>query len=188
MTAGSGLEHEEMHGEAVHRDGGPVSMAQLWVNLPARAKRTPPRYQPILAADIPAITGPGNTLRLVAGALGDHTGPAETHTPLTVLDGRLEAGATLAPAFPDGWTVLIAVLDGTVAVTGRSIAGPAVAVLDRAGDTVDLVAESDAHVLILAGEPIDEPIANMGPFVMNTREELIEAVTDWRAGRMGRLD
>ena len=188
MTAGGGLEHEEMHADALHRDGGPVSMAQLWVNLPSRSKRVPPRYQPILATEIPVIDAPDHRLRLVAGDFADRRGPAATHTPLTVIDGHLAAGAALAPTFPDGWTVLIAVLDGEVSVAGRSVTGPAVAVLDRRGDTVPLAAHGDAHVLLLAGEPIDEPIAHMGPFVMNTREELIEAVADWRAGRMGRLD
>lgn len=188
MTAGAGIVHEEMLGRRVNEEGGTVSMAQLWVNLPARAKSTPPRYQPITADRIPALSLPGATLRVVAGRIDDTAGPADTHTPLAVVDGRVEAGAVVdLPIDPD-WTGLVAVLSGAVTIEGREIGAEAVAVLERGGDRLRLTgAAPESRVLILTGEPIAEPIAAMGPFVMNTHEELIRAVDDYRRGRMGTL-
>lgn len=188
MTAGSGLVHEEMLGARVGREGGAVSMAQLWVNLPARAKSTPPRYQPILATEIPTVALPGATVRVVAGSFGGVSGPADTHTPLAVLDMRLDPGARIEMPIPEGWTGLVSVLGGAVEVAGVAVGAERVAILERDGDTATVVAgEAGAHVLCLTGEPIDEPIAAIGPFVMNTREELIRAVEDYRRGAMGRL-
>lgn len=188
MTAGSGIVHEEMLGEAVGRHGGRVSMAQLWVNLPARAKSTPPRYQPILAAAIPTVAFEGGSLRVVAGSIGDVAGPAETHTPLAVLDGKVVAGGRIALPMPTGWNVLVAVLDGEVTIGDVRIGAETVAVLDSDGDTMAVTGgATDSRILILAGEPIDEPIAAMGPFVMNTQDELFRAVEDFRSGRMGWL-
>lgn len=189
MTAGSGLLHEELLGDRITRDGGAVSMAQLWVNLPARAKRAAPRYQPISAAAFPTVALGEVSLRVVAGDLAGVVGPAETHTPLLVADGAIAAGARLDLPVADGWTGLVAVLDGAIEVGGRRVAGPATVIFDRAGDRISLVgAAPSSRLLVLVGEPIDEPIAHMGPFVMNTHAELIEAIDDFRAGRMGALD
>jgi redox-sensitive bicupin YhaK (pirin superfamily) len=188
MTAGSGIVHEEMLGESVGRVGGTVSMAQLWVNLPARAKGTPPRYQPILAEKIPTVALEGGTLRVVAGSLGDVAGPAETHTPVVVLDGKVTAGGRIELPMPAGWTVLVAVLDGAVTIGDVRVGPETVAVLDRgAGNFAVAGGATDSRILILAGEPIAEPIAAMGPFVMNTKDELFRAVEDFRNGRMGTL-
>lgn len=188
MTAGSGIVHEEMLGESVGRVGGTVSMAQLWVNLPARAKGTPPRYQPILAEKIPTVALEGGTLRVVAGSLGDVAGPAETHTPVVVLDGKVAAGGRIELPMPAGWTVLVAVLDGAVTIGDVRVGPETVAVLDRgAGNFAVAGGATDSRILILAGEPIAEPIAAMGPFVMNTKDELFRAVEDFRNGRMGTL-
>ncbi len=188
MTAGAGIVHEEMLGRRVTEVGGTVSMAQLWVNLPARDKSTPPRYQPITADRIPVLTTPGATLRVVAGRIGDVVGPADTHTPLAVVDGRIAAGGEVDLPIAPGWTGLVAVLSGGVTIEGRTVDAEAVAVLDRTGDRLRLVGGAEeSRVLILAGEPIAEPIAAMGPFVMNTHEELNRAVEDYRRGRMGFL-
>jgi len=187
MTAGAGIVHEEMLGARVDAEGGTVSMAQLWVNLPARAKATPPRYQAITAAAIPVVASPGASLRVIAGRLGDVVGPAETHTPLTVLDGRLAAGASVEVPVAPGWTALVAVLSGTVRIAGRVVGAETVAVLDRDGDVATIAADADSRLLILTGEPLGEPIAQMGPFVMNSREELATAVDDYRRGAMGTL-
>lgn len=187
MTAGAGIVHEEMLGARVDAEGGPVSMAQLWVNLPARAKATSPRYQAITADRIPSLATEGAVLRVIAGRIGDVVGPAETHTPLAVLDGRLAAGATVTVPVAPGWTALVAVLCGTVSIAGRTVGAEAVAVLDRDGDVARIDASTDSRLLILTGEPLGEPIAQMGPFVMNTREELATAVDDYRRGVMGTL-
>lgn len=188
MTAGAGLVHEEMLGGDIAERGGTVSMVQLWVNLPARAKATPPRYQPITADRIPTVHLEGGTLRVIAGTLGEVTGPADTHTPLTVLDGTLEGGARLELPVPAGWTALVVVLSGEVAIGDRSIGAETTAVTDRDGDRLVVHGRAgESRVTILMGEPLGEPIAQMGPFVMNTREELIRAVEDYRSGAMGDL-
>lgn len=193
MTAGAGLVHEEFHGAAVSKTGGTVSMAQLWVNLPARHKATPPRYQPILARDIPVVALPGLRLRVIAGsapgAVDGLAGPAKTFSPLAVWDVVAEPGATFSAPLPKGWTALVVVLEGSVDLPGGTVAAARVAVLDRAGEAIGLTAgEGGAKLLVLAGEPIDEPIVAYGPFVMNSREEIRAAIDDFNAGRMGSLD
>ena len=195
MTAGSGLVHEEFHGRAVAEAGGTVSMAQLWVNLPAARKLTPPRYQPILAADIPVVPLPGGRVRVIAGPWtgadggAEIRGPAATFTPLAVWDLKLDPGADVTARLPDGWSAMVAVLDGAVTLAGRSVAATRTIVLGRSGDEISLAAgETGATLLVLAGEPIDEPIAAHGPFVMNSRDEIRTAIADYEAGRMGRLD
>jgi len=191
MTAGSGVVHEEFHGRAVTEAGGTVSMAQLWVNLPAADKMTSPRYQPILARDIPTVALPGGRLRVIAGGFpgdGEVRGPAKTFTPLAVWDAVLEPDAGFAAPIPTGWNTLAVVLDGSITVAGRPIGPSRVVILGRDGDTLALTAGTEgARLLILAGEPIDEPIAAHGPFVMNTRDEIRTAIADFAAGRMGSL-
>jgi redox-sensitive bicupin YhaK (pirin superfamily) len=193
MTAGAGVLHEETIGRAHLARGGPLSMAQLWVNLPAADKSVSPRYQAITAAEIPTVTAAGGRFRVIAGRLVApdgtvHTGPAETRSPLSVWDGRLAPGECFAAPVPAGWTVLVAVLAGSVEIAGRRVGAAEVALLDRDGDGIALVAgDEGARPLVLAGRPIDEPIAHHGPFVMNSRDELATAIDDFHAGRMGRL-
>lgn len=193
MTAGSGVLHEEVHSRAATEAGGPVSMAQLWVNLPATAKMMPPRYQAITAQDIPTVRLGGARFRVVAGELaGDDgvvlRGPAATVTPLAVLDGVVAAGDSVDLPIPRGWRTSIAVLSADPVIAGQTVRGPGVACLSDAGDFVRIAAGAqDARVLVLTGRPIDEPIAHLGPFVMNTRAELEQAVFDFRSGAMGRL-
>lgn len=194
MTAGAGVLHEEFHGVDFARRGGTVSMAQLWVNLPAAAKATPPRYQAITAAEFPLVTAAGGRFRVIAGSLVEpdgtrRDGPAATFSPLSVWDGRLAPEETFSAPVPAGWTVLVVVLDGEAEVAGRRIGAAEVALLADDGDALTIAAVgSDAHLLVLAGEPIDEPIAHYGPFVMNSREEILAAIEDFRNGRMGRLE
>ncbi len=194
MTAGSGVVHEEFHGRAVSERGGVVSMAQLWVNLPAAHKMTPPRYQPILSRDIPVVAVDGVRVRVIAGTWGTAAdgairGPAATFTPLSVWDVAVDPGAEFVADVPAGWSTLVAVLAGSIAIEGQEIGASRVAVLSRAGAELRLRAGANgARLLILGGEPIDEPIAAYGPFVMNTRDEIRTAVADHAAGRMGRLD
>lgn len=189
MTAGSGILHEEFHSADFTRRGGLLEMVQLWVNLPARDKRTPPRYQAIRDADIPRVAAaPGATLRVIAGTLYDTTGPARTHTPMLVGDLVLTAGATAELQLPAGWTAALVVLQGTVQVNNEKVgrAGE-LFILDRIGTHVRVEANNEVRLLVLAGEPITEPLVGHGPFVMNTGEEIREAIEDFNAGRFGRM-
>jgi hypothetical protein len=190
MTAAAGIVHEEFHSQDFTRRGGVLEMAQLWVNLPASAKMTEPGYQSLLARDIPEVALPDDagTLRVIAGAFDGRAGPARTFTPLNVWDLRLRQGGQTRLSLPDGHTLALVVLHGTVLVNGQSIArGGQMLVFDRAGSDIHVEANNDASLLLLGGEPIDEPVVGHGPFVMNTREEIDQAIADYDAGRFGRV-
>lgn len=189
MTAASGILHEEYHSPAFARTGGPFRVAQLWVNLPARDKMAPSGYQGIAAADIPTVALPGGagTARIIAGELDGARGPARTFTPINVWDTRLNRGAETTLHLPEGHGAIIAVLGGVVIVQGMAALGEArVAILGREGTDLSLRAEADATVLVLTGEPIDEPIVGHGPFVMNSRAEIVRAIEDFNSGRFAR--
>jgi len=190
MTAASGILHEEFHSPAFTRSGGTLDMVQLWVNLPARDKSAPPGYQTLAAAQIPVLALPDQAgqLRVIAGEYDGHRGAARTHTPIDVWDLALQPGHAVELPVADGHTLALAVLDGAVRVNGEQRAGEAeLVVFDRAGAGVLLEALAPARVLLLAGEPIDEPIAGYGPFVMNSQAEIAQAVADFNQGRFGQL-
>ncbi len=189
MTAAAGVVHDEFHSREQSAKGGLVSMVQLWVNLPAKDKMSKPRYQTLLAADIPTVALANNagSLRVIAGAFGDAKGPAMTFTPLSVWDVRLIAGAKTGLPMPVGHRSMMPVLDGEVSVGGRKFKAGDVVFFSDEGTAIAVEATGDAKLLILSGEPINEPIAHYGPFVMNTQAELRQAVEDFRAGRMGDL-
>ena len=191
MTAAAGILHEEFHAETFSRVGGTLEMVQLWVNLPAHDKMSLPRYQTLLDHTIPAIPlnrGAG-TLRLIAGAFDGRQGPALTFTPIDVWDIRLKRDRSLKLPLSKGRNVILVVLQGTLQVNGDQIVRESQTVLfDRMGDRLLLVANDDAHVLLLSGEPIDEPIAGYGPFVMNSEAEIQQAIQDLQAGRFGVLN
>jgi len=190
MTAGAGILHQEFHSRAFTRTGGTLEMVQLWVNLPAALKDTAPGYQTLLDADIPAVALPGEagTARVIAGGFGGVQGPAVTRTPMDVLDVRLGRDRRATLPLTDGWNAALVVLRGTVLVNDGEVlrAGQGVR-LDRAGDGVSVEANAEATLLVLAGEPLDEPVAAYGPFVMNTQAEIRQALADFQAGRFGRL-
>jgi redox-sensitive bicupin YhaK (pirin superfamily) len=190
MTAASGLMHEEFHSREFTRRGGTMEMAQLWVNLPAKDKKSPPRYQPIVAADIPVVelrNGAGR-VRVIAGRHADRKGPATTFTDINVWDVALAAGKAATFALPEGHTALIALLRGALRVNDtHDVRAGQVVQFDRSGSDVRLEASADATFLVLTGEPIDEPIAGYGPFVMNTRDEIMTAISDLQQGRFGSL-
>ena len=190
MTAASGLMHEEFHSGEFTRRGGTMEMAQLWVNLPAKDKMSPPRYQPIVASDIPAVglaDGAGR-VRVIAGRYEGRKGPAETFTDVNVWDVALAAGKSAAFSLPEGHTAMIALLRGALRVDGtHDVRAGQVVQFDRSGTDVRLEASADATFLVLTGEPIDEPSAGYGPFVMNTRDEIMTAISDLQQGRFGRL-
>jgi redox-sensitive bicupin YhaK (pirin superfamily) len=190
MTAAGGILHEEFHSQAFTQRGGMLEMVQLWVNLPARDKMEQPGYQTLLDADIPSVALPGGAgrVRVIAGEFDGYRGPARTHTPIDVFDVRLGAGRTARLPAPEGRTLALVVLHGTVLVNGEHVAREAELVqFERDGQDVEIEANGDATLLLLGGEPIDQPIAGYGPFVMNTEAEIREAIEDFNAGRFGRL-
>jgi hypothetical protein len=190
MTAGSGLLHEEFHSQDFTRNGGTFEVVQLWVNLPAKDKMVDPGYQAITRSSIPSVDLPDDagTVRIIAGEYGQHKGPARTFSQMQVWDMRLQPGKHTESELPEGWTAAVVVLHGTVLVNGTEIVREAqFALLDRTGGRVALEANNQATLLVLGGEPIDEPVVGHGPFVMNTAEQINEAIRDFNSGRFGRM-
>ena len=190
MTAASGILHDEFHTPAFSQAGGTLDMVQLWVNLPARAKMSAPRYQAITSDAIPAVALPNaaGLVRVIAGSYAEQAGPAYTVTPMQVWDIRLNAGANVELPAADGWNTAVVVLHGSVQINGASAAGHAQWVLlERSGSGLHVRAETDAVLLVLSGEPIDEPVSGHGPFVMNTREEIVQASKDFSSGLFGSM-
>jgi quercetin 2,3-dioxygenase len=190
MTAASGVVHEELHEEEFTRNGGIFEMVQLWVNLPKAQKMSKPRYQAITKGQIPVIElEGGGHARVIAGELLGRLGPAKTFTPVNLFDVILKAGERFELPLPEGHNAAVVLRKGDVLLNGTEhLRGEAlIAPLSEEGDTVTLEAKAETQLLILTGEPIREPVASYGPFVMNTREELQQAVEDYRAGRMGHL-
>lgn len=191
MTAASGILHEEFHSPGFTKTGGPFRMVQLWVNLPARDKLSAPGYQSIRNVDIPQVDLPGGQgrVRVIAGEFRGKRGPARTHTALNVWDVRLEADASVELNLPEGHNAAIVVLSGRVRVGGAEPASEAeVVLLGRDGTDITVDAVGDSMLLVLTGEPIDEPIVGYGPFVMNSAAEIRQAAEDFNSGRFGRMN
>ena len=190
MTAAGGILHEEFHSAGFTKAGGPFRMVQLWVNLPAKDKMSKPGYQAITSAEIPVVCLPNEAgkARIIAGEFQGTKGPARTFTPMNVWDLRLSAGASVDLALPEGHTAALVVLSGHITVAGAQQASEAeMLLLSREGAGTTLVADGDATVLVLSGEPIDEPIAGYGPFVMNSEAEIRQAIADFNSGRFGEM-
>ncbi|MBO9678625.1 MAG: pirin family protein [Acidovorax sp.] len=190
MTAAGGILHEEFHSQAFTERGGTLEMVQLWVNLPARDKRSAPGYQTLLNADIPSVDLPDGAgrVRVIAGDFGGHRGPARTVTPIDLWDLRLHQGSVARLDMPAGHTLALVVLRGTVLVNGTEVAREGQLVhLAREGTGLEIETHSEATVLLLGGEPIDEPIVGHGPFVMNSQAEIVQAIQDFQSGRFGRM-
>jgi quercetin 2,3-dioxygenase len=191
MTAASGVVHEEMHAREFSEKGGTFEMIQLWVNLPKALKTSPPRYQGIVKDQIPTVTlGASGQARIIAGELNGVAGPAKTNSPINVFDLRLKAGDAVEFSLPAGHNAAVVLLKGSVVLNGSAtIKGEArIATLSPDGERVSLVPDEDSTLLVLSGEPINEPVASYGPFVMNTQEELVQAFQDYKSGRMGHLN
>ncbi|OOF81394.1 pirin family protein [Rodentibacter caecimuris] len=191
MTAGSGVMHEEMHSEKFAKEGGLFEMVQLWVNLPEKDKMTEPKYQAIKSADIPVVKLPNNAgqVRVIAGELLGATGAASTFSPINMWDTTMNANATHTFSVPESHNVVILVLEGTIQVGGEAIARRGELVtFERGGADVLIESNNEAKLLILTGEPLNEPIVGYGPFVMNTREQIVEAFNDVQSGKFGRLN
>jgi redox-sensitive bicupin YhaK (pirin superfamily) len=190
MTAGAGILHEEFHSEAFTRSGGMLEMVQLWVNLPAKDKMTAPGYQALLKREIPSVDLPrgAGAVRVIAGDYEGHAGPARTFTPMQVWDLRLTQGGVTELSLPEGWNSALVVLRGAVLVNGSTVAREAqMVLLDRKGSAVSIEANNDSVVLLLSGEPIEEPIVGHGPFVMNSQDEIVQAIADFNSGRFGQM-
>ena len=190
MTAGGGILHEEFHSEAFTQNGGTLEMVQLWVNLPAKDKMAAPGYQTLHDADIPSVPleNEAGRVRVIAGEFDGHRGPARTFTSMDVWDVRLNEGATTQFNVVEGRTLALIVLRGTVLVNGSEVVREAHRVqFDRDGGEVTLEANTDATLLWLSGEPIDEPIVGYGPFVMNSQAEIAQAMADFNNGKFGRM-
>ncbi|MCB1554213.1 MAG: pirin family protein [Xanthomonadales bacterium] len=188
MTAAAGIVHQEFHSHAFTRTGGTMEMVQLWVNLPAKDKMGRPGYQTLLNRDIPVVPiESGGSLRVIAGEYAGAQGPARTHTPIDVWDIRLDEGASWAFDYPASHTLTLVLLSGTLAVNGKRVEGERLVRFARDAASVRVEADKAAKLLVLGGEPIDEPIFGHGPFVMNTRDEIVQAIEDFNAGRFGAL-
>jgi hypothetical protein len=189
MTAASGVIHEEYHSPEFAKNGGAFEMIQLWANLPAKHKMSAPGYQGITAGQIPEVALPGQagTARIIAGKYGDASGPAHTFTPMNVWDMRLKAGHRVALDLPAGYTTALFVLHGAIRIDGQTAGAAELAVMERAGSRLEFDVAEDATLLLLNGEPLNEPIAGHGPFVMNTREEIVQAINDYNSGHFGQI-
>ena len=186
MTAGSGIIHEEYHGDDYARSGGPFEMIQLWVNLPAKDKMTRPGYQGITRDQIPEIplANEAGKVRVIAGEYANQRGPAHTHSPMNVWDVRLQAGSKVTFTLPEGHTTAVFVLHGAVGLGDVHTIRPAeLAVMQRSGTQLVLEAQQDTTLLLLNGAPLNEPVVGHGPFVMNSWEEINQAIDDYNQGR-----
>lgn len=190
MTAAGGIIHEEFHSPAFTKTGGPFRMVQLWVNLPARDKMSQPQYQAITSDQIPSAgfaDGHGRA-RVIAGDFDGIKGPATTFTPVNLWDMRLDAGAAAELPLPEGHNAMIAVLAGQVTIDGKVIGEAEIARLSSDGEGARIQADGDSILLVMSGEPIDEPVVGYGPFVMNTEDEIRQAIDDFNSGRFSRVE
>lgn len=189
MTAASGLLHKEYHEESFSRAGGLFQMVQLWVNLPAKYKMTPPKYQEITHAMMGnhVLADQKGVIEIIAGEYRGTRGPASTFTPMELYNARLKKGAVLELNFPATYNTGILVVEGSVVIDGQNAATDHFVLFKNEGEQIIAEAAEDAVLLVLSGEPINEPIAQYGPFLMNTWEELEQAISDVSKGKFGTL-
>jgi quercetin 2,3-dioxygenase len=190
MTAASGLLHKEYHEKEFSRQGGLFQMVQLWVNLPAKYKMTAPKYQEITHGSMGKYQLPGDkgTIEVIAGEYKGVKGPASTFTPMHVYNARLKKNAKVELNFPSSYNTGLLVIEGSAVINGEAAAADHFILFKNDGEQINIEATEDSVLLILSGEPINEPIAQYGPFLMNTREELEQAIDDVNAGKFGVLE
>ena len=188
MSAGQGVVHEEFHSQSFTKDGGPFEMVQLWVNLPAAQKMSPATYQDIRAEAIPQIPLEDGVIRVIAGTYGQHVGPAKTETSIQILDLKMGRGFSTSLGARDGNSAILLVRSGKILVNEKEIltAGE-LAIFDHKKASIHIQVQETFEGLFLCGEPIEEPVVGHGPFVMNSEAEIIQAVQDYREGKMGKL-
>jgi redox-sensitive bicupin YhaK (pirin superfamily) len=190
MTAGSGVLHKEYHEKEFSKKGGPFEMVQLWVNLPAKDKKADPKYQAITAGEMKKITlaDNGGVVNVIAGSFNEHKGPAATFTPVNMFDIRLNKGGKLNTSINAAYNTILLVISGEIEVNGSEANLHDLILFKNEGDEINISANEDSVLLLLSGEPINEPIAQYGPFVMNTQRELQEAFAEFQSGKFGTLE
>lgn len=191
MTAASGILHKEYHEENFSKAGGHFQMVQLWVNLPAKDKTSAPKYQGITNAEMTKVELPNNAgiVEVIAGEYMSEKGSASTFTPIHMLNAKLNKSGKATFSFPENYNTVILVVEGNVKVNGSDeIKTDGLGLFKNEGEEFTIEATDAAVVLVLSGEPINEPIAAQGPFVMNTRAELIQAMSDFNMGKFGYLE
>lgn len=190
MTAGAGILHEEFHSPAFTYQGGHLEMIQLWVNLPAADKMAPPSYQAITGEQIPVVplAAANGEIRVIAGEFQGHAGPAKTFSPMLVWDVTLQDHANVLLDAPDGWNTAVIARSGSSLINehARAAVGQMV-VLSSQGNQVQIQTEAESQLLLISGEPLNEPIEGYGPFVMNTKEEIRQAIRDFQQGDFGKM-
>ncbi|MGB7324478.1 MAG: pirin family protein [Rubripirellula sp.] len=189
MTAGNGVVHEEYHSEEFSKQGGTLEMIQLWVNLRSDDKSNPPKYQDLRGDQIPRVELDGNagTVRVIAGDFAGARGAASTFSPINAWDLRLSDDAKVEFKVPVGHTTVLIAQSGSMSVNESPMKAVELALFERDGDLIKIQTETVSRVLVLTGEPLDEPVVGQGPFVMNTHEEIHAAIQDFRSGKMGQL-
>jgi quercetin 2,3-dioxygenase len=190
MTAASGLLHKEYHEKEFAKTGGTFQMVQLWVNLPAKYKMTKPKYQEITNSMMGKYKMPGDKgiIEIVAGEFNGTKGPASTFTPINVYNARLKKGANIELNFPSTYNTGILMIDGNANINGKTTPADHLVLFKNDGEIISVETNEDSVLLVLSGEPIDEPIAQYGPFLMNTPQELEQAIRDVNAGKFGVLE
>lgn len=191
MTAASGVLHKEYHEREWSKTGGEFQMVQLWVNLPAKDKMSSPKYQAIKNKDIPrqVLENNAGEIEVIAGSYKDVQGVASTFTPLHMMNAKLNKGGKIDFDFPAHYNTVLLVLEGSIVINGsEKTPTNHLALMANDGENFTIDASEDSVVLVLSGAPIDEPIAAHGPFVMNTKEELMEAFNDFNNGKFGYLE
>lgn len=189
MTAASGIVHEEFLSHEFLKRGGVLEMVQLWVNLPAKYKMIPPKYQPIVSSEIPEVHLPedAGTVRVIAGNYAGTQGPASTYSPVNLWVINLAAGKSTELAVPEGNNNMLFVRQGTTMLGSTELDAGDLALLEQRGTRIKLQAMIDSSIILMGGEPIAEPIVASGPFVMNTEQEIRVAMMDYQSGRMGQI-
>lgn len=189
MTAGAGILHKEYHEEQFSKTGGPFEMVQLWVNLPKKDKSTPPHYQAITANQMGKVElADGNgKVNVIAGNFNGVAGAATTYSPVNLFDIKLKGGAELTASVPAEHNSALLVINGNVEVNGTKAPLHSFVLFKNDGDDITISASENSTLLLLSGEPINEPIASYGPFVMNTQQEIQEAIEDFQSGKFGVL-
>ncbi|MCC7307352.1 MAG: pirin family protein [Acidobacteria bacterium] len=190
MTAGSGLLHKEFHEQEYNREGGPFQMVQLWVNLPAKDKMTPPQYQAITNAEMGRVKLPlGGEVEIIAGEFEGVKGPATTFSRVHLYNLKMKQGETVELSYPAGYTTALLALEGSALINGEEkLSLNNLALFERDGEQLRIAALEDSILLLMSGEPLNEPIAQYGPFLMNTKAEIAQAIDDFQQGKFGYLD
>jgi quercetin 2,3-dioxygenase len=190
MTAGAGILHKEYHEKEFSKKGGPFEMVQLWVNLPKKDKITPAHYQAITKDQMGKVEIPGDKglVNVIAGDFSGTKGPAATYSPLNLFDIRLKKGGDLLMSLPAAYNTALLVVEGDIEVNGQAAIQHSFILFGNEGEDIVIRAKVDSVLLLLSGEPIDEPIASYGPFVMNTKEEILESIKEFQSGKFGFLD